>query len=251
MIKDDCAMLIGEEFLLIAYKEKKRKLPLGGRGMFLDFVMPATVLSDLCLAGKIELIGDDRKKKMMTLWVNPIDDTPTGNPIVDDVYEVLKNYQIKGKKALSSAAKWMKILAKQMKDLQLRMWDSMVQKGIMKQEGKRKYELFSPEVRRKLVERVRATVNGQREPDDRTTTIIGFIRDAIGWYMTDIKKRDKKLAKSIAKRVPMSQILRWNVIVPKKQKVADSVNKFSFTMGITNSYTIHRYIEANDLVLDE
>ena len=244
-------MLIGEEFLLMAYKEKRKRLPLGGRGMFLNFVMPATVLSDLRLVGKIDLIGDDRKKKLLTLWVNPIDDTPTGNPIIDDVYDVIKNHKIKGKKALSSAAKWMKILGKRMKNLELRMWESFVQKGIMKQEGKRKYALIKPEVRRELVERVRATVNGQREPDDRTTTIIGFIRDAIGWYMTDIKKRDKKLTKSIANRVPMSQILRWNIIVQKKQKVADAVKLFSFTMGTQTSYTIHRYIEANDLILDE
>ncbi|MHA1673651.1 MAG: GOLPH3/VPS74 family protein [Promethearchaeota archaeon] len=209
-------LLIGQEVLLMVYKEKRKKLPLGGWGMFLEFMMPATVLSDLHLLGKISFIGDDRKKKLLTLWVNPIDDTPTGNPILYDVYDVIKNHKIKGKQALAAAAKWMKILGKRMKDLESRMWGSLVQKGIMKQVGRKKYELIKPEVRRELVKRVRATVNGQREPDDRTTEVIGFIRDALGWYMTDIKKRDKKLANRIANRVPMSQILRWNIIVPKK-----------------------------------
>lgn len=243
-------MLLGEEFLLIAYKEKKKQLPLGGMGMFLKNVMPATVLSDLRLAGKISLLGDAGKKKYKTLWVNPIDDRPLNISILDDVYDIIRNHTKKGKRALSTVEKWINVFGKDMKNLQSRMWSSLVQKGIMKQEGKKKYALIKPEVRRELIERIHAAVTGKIEPNAKTIVIIGYIENAIGWYMTDIKNRNKKLARSIANKAPISNILRWNVITKKKQKVADAAFLFSFYMGQTSQVTIHRYIEANDLILD-
>lgn len=247
-------LLIGEEALLLEYKPEKHKLALGGWGMFLSVVMPATILSDLKLRGKIDLIGDiGKRKKRMTLWVNPIDDTPTNIPMLDDVYNILKNHTVKGKKAISAAAKWMEYFGKKkngFSNLEERMWDSLVERGVLKRKGKKTFELLKPEIRQEIIDRVTRAACGQEEPDARTTTLMGYIEHHFGWYTTPIKGRNKKLARELALRDVISFMLKWNVVVKKKQMWADAVSTFSLVMGGASQVTIRNYVEAKDLVLD-
>ena len=45
-------MLIGEQLLLLHLKDNRGSIPMGGKGLSLKKVLPATVLEDLRIMGK-------------------------------------------------------------------------------------------------------------------------------------------------------------------------------------------------------
>ena len=98
-------MLTGEKHLILILNENG-KLPLGGAGMGLKNWCPSTVITDLRLRGKIQIINSEKKKN--PLHIRVIDESSAGHPLLDEYLEIIKNFKSKKGETTQSIVDWVK-----------------------------------------------------------------------------------------------------------------------------------------------
>ena len=176
-------MLLGEELLIIMLR-KSGKLALGGKGLSLKTILPASILKDLRLIGKIDLL---QVKKKVHIYV--IDNSPTRHTILDEYLQIISDYKGSTKKPTRSIVKWVKFFRKKDPRLEIRMWKELGEAGILRNKGK-KHVLLKPEIKTQLEKDISLISMRKKEPDEFMRALCGFVKRFYGWRHFE-GKRDK------------------------------------------------------------
>ena len=148
--------------------EDKGKLIAGGFGLMLNKVLPATLLEDLFIRGRISL--EPHRKKV---YIEVVDEEPTGISSIDEVLAHIIKRKNDGKKK-REAADWITFLAKKMKKLEDELWVDLQDQGQI--EIKKGKIILKNDIKSKLKEEIKAVVTKEREPDNQMTALLGFFR---------------------------------------------------------------------------
>ena len=182
---------------------------MGGKGLKLKTVLPATVLEDLRIKGKIELKQEKKK-----IYFDPVDISPTGDSILDDILDIIKNSSKK-----LEVKKWINTLSKKRSDLQALMWEDLEKLGII-ENRKSKHILVKPEAKKKLIEELREVIVDGKEPDHQQFALLSFLGNTLNLKLVARRnERIKEYCKEISKNNIVAKILR-KILVGKAQKFA-------------------------------
>ena len=164
---------LADELLLLAYGDAGGRPP---RGSYLDLGLAGAVLTELALAGRIDVTGPRGK-------VAVVDATPTGDRLVDDVLA-----RIVGETRPRSAKWWVQ---KVRKGLRPRVLHRLVAAEILSRQESRVLGIF-PVVRFPAAvaksslgpradarDRIAAAVLDGREASPRTAALVGLVRAAV------------------------------------------------------------------------
>ncbi|MFX1501698.1 MAG: GPP34 family phosphoprotein [Promethearchaeota archaeon] len=219
-------MLIGEQLLLLHLKDRG-SIPMGGKGLSLKKVLPAAVLEDLRIMGKIEF--NLRKKK---IYFNLVDTSPTGNSILDSALEIIKNtpkkFQVK---------KWIETLSKKMKHVEDQMWEDLEKQGVI-ENRKRKHVLVRPEVKEKLIEELKEVIIEGKELNGQQFGVLSILANTLNLKLVAKRsERNNKYCKEIKKSNIVAKILR-QILVGKMQKIGSVAMGFAHTVQASSQQLV-------------
>ncbi len=215
-------MLTGEKFLIVLLR--KNKLVLGGGGLGLKNWLPGMVLKDLRMRGKIDLFDTGGKKSKIHIEV--IDDSPTGNSILDEYLQVIKEF--KGKKGIDtkSIKDWVVYFRDKYKKrayTQKVMWQNLEDQGIIKNQG-RKHVILKPEIRNQLYEDIKLVAMNKKVPDEELKALVSLIKRGHGWrHYLKRSERDKAYCKEVTQDQIIVETVFWDIVVEKRKAVAAGV----------------------------
>ena len=185
-------MLIAEDVLLLATDDATGKATISA--LQLDPALAGAVLIELVVAGRVNLLSEERQAKVVVT-----DGTPLGDPVLDVALQSLID------KGPCKPVQAIRLLAK---GLRARLNDLLEQRGILRRESGKVLGLF-PTTRwpardsgpeqdvRALV--VGVLLNGQ-EPDGRTAAVISVLT-AADMLKTVVQRPDIKAAKARGKDI--------------------------------------------------
>ena len=162
--------------LLLCLNIKKSKHSYVDKKKFFKYVPAYLVLADLFFHNKIEI----RFGKKYDKFIAPIDCTPCGDAIMDEVLGLICSHRGKKRKPYRKIKDWIENITKQKKNLQTRMWRELESDGIIENKYGNRI-LLKPEIRDKLVNKIRDTVINKKNPDEYMKEIIAFLGVVVGW----------------------------------------------------------------------
>lgn len=157
-----------EEIFLMALDDREgsiKPLPVSA----LEYALPGALLIELAFLNKIDI---DLKA------LNVVDKQPTGNDLLDDVL-----LQIEGKTETQPTSFWLSFFAGKAKQIQERVLDRLVSKGILKVEDKkvlwvfktRRYPVMDNREIKEVKTRLRDLILSDDIPDPRDAVLISLI----------------------------------------------------------------------------
>lgn len=163
-------LTLPQEILLLALHDEKGTAAFGS---MYGLALGGALLAELMLAGRLD-IADEGRHGLVTER-NP---KATGDPVLDDALK-----RIRTAKRRASPSTWVSRLGGR-KDLQHGVARSLVQRGVLREaEGRvllvfsrRTWPTLDPAPERELIERIRAAVIANAEPDGRTAIVIALAK---------------------------------------------------------------------------
>jgi hypothetical protein len=185
-------MLIAEDVLLLATDDATGKATISA--LQLDPALAGAVLIELVVAGRVNLLSEERQAKVVVT-----DGTPLGDPVLDVALQSLID------KGPCKPVQAIRLLAK---GLRARLNDLLVQRGILRRESGKVLGLFPttrwPARDSGPEQDVRALVVGVllkgQEPDGRTAAVISVLT-AADMLKTVVQRPDIKAAKARGKDI--------------------------------------------------
>lgn len=161
-------LFLHEEILLLALHDEKGTIDLGSP---YAYAVGGALLAELTVRGRVQLTGSEKKP-----MVDLVDRKPVGEPLLDEALERIAKARRRG-----SVSTWVSRLAGA-KKLRDRLADGLVRCGILRSEDrevlvffKRKtYPALNPEPERQIVERLRAAIFTDEDPDARTIVLLSL-----------------------------------------------------------------------------
>ena len=221
-------MLLGEEMLLLLLHERKNQLKKGTLDHSdLNYLLPATILEDLKLLGRIK-IESEGKKAVIIL----IDKTPTNNQLLDERLSEIAVMHEQGK--YFNLVKYLNALGHKKRKWQESFWTELENNGIIHNE-KKKHVLLKPEVKEKLINDISDTVGRVRDAGDRVKSLIAFYKFLPGAKVKSLISRDFKPDKDRINELTENQVIPRTVgkkvIVPARWKKAKKI--INITSAVT------------------
>jgi len=180
-----------EEIMLLALRDEKGTVEAGGT---YAYAMGGAILAELLLAGRISV--EQGKKKL----VNLDDDTPLGEPVLDDCLKKIADAKRRG-----TTQTWVQRFAS-LKNLRHRVATGLCERDILRATEDKVLLIFrrtiypeiNPVPERKLIERMREAIFSDSEKvDPRTTILISLANNAgllrIHFDVKELKKRKKRI----------------------------------------------------------
>jgi len=157
-----------EEIFLLALDDREgsiKPLPVSA----LEYALPGALLMELAFLDKVDI-------DLKSLQV--VDNTPTGNALLDDVLR-----QIKMKSDPQPTSYWLSFFAGQAKQIQERVLAQLISKGILKTEDKkilwvfktRRYPMIDNHEIKEVTARLRELILGDEIPDPREAILVSLV----------------------------------------------------------------------------
>ena len=212
-------MLLGEEILILLLNERKNKLKKGTLDHSdLNYLLPATILEDLKLLGRIKIESEGKKA-----FIILTDKTPTNNQLLDERLSEIAVLHEQGK--YFNLVKYLNAVSHKKRKWQERFWRELENNGIIQNE-KKKHVLLKPEVKEKLIDDISDTVGRIRDAGDRVKSLIAFYRYLPGAKVKSLIskfKPDKRWLNELTENQVIPKTVGKNVIVPARWKKAKKI----------------------------
>ncbi len=186
-----------EEIMLLALRDEEGTVAADDTAF--AYTLGGSLLAELLLMGRISVDEAKKKKKL----VNLDSSTPTGDPLLDECLEKLRNAKRRG-----SLNTWVSRFAG-IKKLKHRAAQQLCRRGILRlDEGKvlllfrRKiYPELDPGPEREVVERLRAAIFTETDQLDPRTVVLVALADKAGVLKNAFDKKELKARKKRIERI--------------------------------------------------
>ena len=186
-------LTLPEQLLLIATNDEKGSILMAG-STAIPYGLAGGLLLELSMAGKLMW----QEKKLAV-----IDRGPTGNPLADEALAMIADAP-----KLKDAKYWVSRLARKIKHIDRRVYESLVEQGILAHVEKQflwvfpyqRYPERDPQPERRVRDRLYDLIRGRIAPNDRLVALLSLVY-ACGLLNEIVPKGERREAKKQVKEM--------------------------------------------------